>query len=166
MRQMASMRNRLRTAKPSRARAISSSTCLSPSSQSSNGRSSSHPVIVQFVKETEHCQYSHKLPPFISGRVIDDSQWSLLRNGMTNKRIGAKRHRSGALAHGRKSVLNTRMRDHPVQAETEMPLTIKVRNFFRQAFGTANIRSFQLCLTNSGYYTVYLKDRPATDARP
>jgi hypothetical protein len=85
-------------------------------------------------------------------------------NGMTKKRMGTKRPRAGA--HRRKSVLNTRMRDNPVD-QTEMFWTIKARNFFRRAIGTTtgDIRSFQLCITNSGYYTVYLKDLPATDAR-
>ena len=85
---------------------------------------------------------------------------------MTRKRMGAKRPRAGALPHRRKSVLNSRMRDNPVD-QTEMFWTIKARNFFRRALGitTGDIRSFQLCKTNSGYQTVYLKDLPATDAR-
>ena len=81
------------------------------------------------------------------------------------KKHRAKRSRAGA--HRRKSVLNARMRDNPVEAETERLLTITVRNFFRRAFGITpgDIRSFQLCITNGGYHTVYLKDLPATDAR-
>ena len=50
----------------------------------------------------------------------------------------------------------------------QMLWTIKVQSFFRQALGITSddIRSFQLCKTNSGYYhTVYLKDLPETDAR-
>jgi hypothetical protein len=84
---------------------------------------------------------------------------------MTKKNTAAKRPRAGG--HRRKSVLNTRMRDNPLEAETERMLTITVRNFFRRAFGMTNghIRSFKLYITNSGYHTVYLKDLPATDAR-
>jgi hypothetical protein len=84
---------------------------------------------------------------------------------MTKKRIGAKHPKAGA--HRRKSVLNTRMRDNPVEAEMERLLTITVRNFFRRAFGTrpGDIRSFQLYITKSGYHTVYLNNLPATDAR-
>jgi hypothetical protein len=50
----------------------------------------------------------------------------------------------------------------------QMLWTIKVQSFFRRALGitSGDIRSFQLCKTNSGYYhTVYLKDLPETDAR-
>ena len=108
---------------------------------------------------------SHKLSPLFAGRVTDDSLRSLLRNGMTKKHRA--KPRAGALPHKRESVLNSRMRDNPVEAETERLLTIKVRNFFRRAFAVTpgDIRSFQLCITNSGYHTVYLKDPPATDGR-
>ena len=50
----------------------------------------------------------------------------------------------------------------------QMLWPIKVQSLFRRALGvtSGDIRSFQLCKTNSGYYhTVYLKDLPETDAR-
>ena len=53
---------------------------------------------------------------------------------MTKKRMGAKRLRAGALPHRRESVLNSRMRDNPVD-QTEMFWTNKARNFFRRALG-------------------------------
>ena len=83
----------------------------------------------------------------------------------TKKQTVGKRPRAGE--RKRKSVLNSRMRDNLEKAQTEMLWTINVRNFFQAVLGTTTggIRSFQLYETNSGYYTIYLKDLPATDAR-
>ena len=77
--------------------------------------------------------------------------------GMTKKRTGSKRPRAGALPHRRDNTVD----------QTHMFRESKERNFFRRFLGMTNgdIRSFQLCITNSGYYTVYLKDLPATDER-
>jgi hypothetical protein len=53
------------------------------------------------------------------------------------------------------------MADNPV--EPQMLRTIKRWSFFRRVLGTpADIRSFQIYITKSGYYTVYLKDSATT----
>ena len=84
---------------------------------------------------------------------------------MTKKNRG--KPGASALPHRRESVQNARMRDNPVEAQTERLWTIKARNFFRLALGktSGDILSFQLYKTDSGYRTVYLKDLQATDAR-
>jgi hypothetical protein len=51
------------------------------------------------------------------------------------------------------------MRNDQLEVETERLSAIKV--LFRLIFGTpGDIRSFQLCQTNTGYHTVYLEDLP------
>jgi hypothetical protein len=80
---------------------------------------------------------------------------------MPKKQIGKKRPRPGAKQHRGKSVLGSGMANNPV--EPQMLRTIKRWSFFRRVLGTpADIRSFQIYITKSGYYTVYLKDSATT----
>jgi hypothetical protein len=117
-------------------------------------------------ERNENCQRPlHKLLPFFAERVLMIPSGHSFGNGMTKKNMVAKRRRVDARPRRRNSVLKSRMRDNPVGVQTEGLSTIKV--LFRRVLGIipGDIRSFQLCKTDSGYHTVYLKDLPATDAR-
>jgi hypothetical protein len=84
--------------------------------------------------------------------------------GMPKKQIG-KRPRAGSKPHRGKSVLNPGLVDSPI--EPRMLSTIKMWSLFRRMIGTTSrdIRSFQIYITKSGYYTVYLKDSATSAPR-
>ena len=84
---------------------------------------------------------------------------------MPKKQMGKKRPTAGSKLHKGKSVLNAGMADSPI--EPQMLGTIKRWSFFRRMLGATpgDVRSFQIYITKSGYYTIYFQDSATNTPR-